>query len=309
MPRVGLKTMIRKRPMIRSPLAPLVAFSLALGLALPADAAKKPKAPPPLTPAPVVAAERAFAADGLAMGIKQSFLKHMADDAIVFQPEPMNAREAISAQPDKPGPKLEWWPVWAGIAASGDLGFTTGPYAVDGVRRGHYFTIWKKQADGSWKWLYDGGPGSSAKDAPGPGGTPGYLMVSKTSAGDEQTAFASARAADATLNAAAAEDVTAAYLAVLVCEARVQGSTAAPAQGCSSFRGELASRAKKITFAPLGGSASSGGDLAWTYGDADWTDAGRALRGHYVRVWQHRGDGWKLVFDQILPAPPRKKKG
>jgi ketosteroid isomerase-like protein len=303
---------VEERPE-RSMIRPLLAVMLALSLALPAAAAKKkPPAPPPVTPATVVAAERAFAADGLAMGIKQSFLKHMADDAVVFQPEPVNARQAISAQSDKPGPKLEWWPIWAGIAASGDLGFTTGPYAVEGVRRGHYFTVWKKQADGSWKWLYDGGPNSSAKDAPGPGSTPGFLMVSKFSAGDEATAFASAQAADAALNAAAAEDVPAAFMAALVCEARVQGSTAAPAQGCSSFRDELASRPRKIVFTPLGGSASSGGDLAWTYGEAEGSNAGKAFRGHYVRVWQFRGDAWRLVFDQILPAPPKapaKKKG
>jgi len=297
--------------MTRPLLAHLLVGLLTIGLALPAAAARKPKEPAPLTPAPVVAAERAFAADGLALGVKQSFLKHMADDAIVFQPNPVNAREAVSAQSDQPGPKLEWWPVWAGIAASGDLGFTTGPYAVEGTRRGHYFTIWKKQADGSWKWLYDGGPPSSAKDAPGPGSTPGYLMVAKTSAGDEQAAFASAQVADAALNTAAAEDVTTAFLAVLVCEARVQGSTAAPAQGCSTFREELANRGRKMSFTPIGGSASSGGDLAWTYGSVDWTIAGKAFRGHYVRVWQHRTDSWKLVFDQIIPAPPKtpRKKG
>jgi hypothetical protein len=85
--------------MIRALLAPLLIGALSLGLALPAAAAKKPApAPPPLTPAPVVAAERAFAADGVALGIKQSFLQHMADDAIVFQPDPVNAREAISAR-------------------------------------------------------------------------------------------------------------------------------------------------------------------------------------------------------------------
>ncbi|HYE44160.1 MAG TPA: DUF4440 domain-containing protein [Caulobacter sp.] len=286
---------------------PLLTLSLALLIVAPAAAApKKPKAPPPVTPAPVVAAERAFAADGLALGVKQSFLKHMADDAVVFQPEPMNAREAISRQPDAPGPKLEWWPIWAGISASGDLGFTTGPYAVGGTRRGHYFTVWKKQADGSWKWLYDGGPGSSAKDAPGPGSTPGFLPVSKHSAGDEATAWASAQAAEAALNEAAATDATSAYLAALVCEARVQGSPAPPAQGCSTFRAELATRGKFIAFKPLGGGASRAGDLAWTYGEADWAMGGRAMHGHYVRVWQFRAEGWKLVFDQILPAPPRK---
>jgi ketosteroid isomerase-like protein len=293
----------------RSPMMirPLIAAGLiSLALALPASAARKPAPPPPVTPAPVVAAERAFAADGLAMGVKQSFLKNMADDAIVFQPDPMNAREAISAQSDAPGPKLEWWPTWAGIASSGDLGFTTGPYAVDGVRRGHYFTIWKRQQDGSWKWLYDGGAGSNAKEAPGPDRNPGYLTLSNQAGRYPEGAFAEAQKAEAVLNAAAAEDATAAYIAALVCEGRIQGSPAAPAQGCASFRDELAMRARQITFSPLGGEASAAGDLAWTYGDAAWTDEGKPRRGHYVRIWQSRAEGWRLVFDQILPAPPRK---
>ncbi|MBI1404671.1 MAG: DUF4440 domain-containing protein [Caulobacter sp.] len=285
---------------------PLLAVSLSLAMAFPALAAKKPAPPPPVTPAPIVAAEKAFAADGLAMGVKQSFLKHMADDAIVFQPEPINAREAISKQSDAPGPKLEWWPTWAGIASSGDLGFTTGPYAVDGVRRGHYFTIWERQADGGWKWAYDGGTGSSALQAPGPDRPTAYLTLSDQAPMDPKAAWDAMRAREDDLNQAAASDVTAAYLAALVCEGRIQGSLNAPSQGCASFRGELATRAQQITFAPGGGAVSNAGDLGWTWGEADWTENARALRGHYVRVWQRRADGWKLVFDQIIPAPPKK---
>ena len=114
-------------------------LAIAAAIALPAGAAVAP-----ITPAPVVAAERAFAADGYAFGIKTSFLAHMAPDAIVIQPEPASAREAFESAPDgsPDDPKLEWWPTWAGISASGDLGFTTGPYAFAGKRRGHYFTIW-----------------------------------------------------------------------------------------------------------------------------------------------------------------------
>lgn len=83
----------------------------------------------PVTPAPVVAAERAFAADGYALGIKASFLKHSAPDALVIQPEPVNAHKSLAESPDgKPDdPKLEGWPLWAGMAKSGDLGFTTVP--------------------------------------------------------------------------------------------------------------------------------------------------------------------------------------
>lgn len=285
---------------------PLLAVSISLAMAFPALAAKKPAPPPPMTPAPIVAAEKAFAADGLSMGVKQSFLKHMADDAIVFQPEPINAREAISKQSDAPGPKLEWWPTWAGIARSGDLGFTTGPYAVDGVRRGHYFTIWERQADGTWKWAYDGGTGSSALQAPGPDRPTAYLTLSDQPSMDPKAAWEAMRAREDALNTAAAEDVTAAYLAALVCEGRIQGSLNPPSQGCASFRGELATRGRQIIFTPGGGSVSNAGDLGWTWGEADWNQDGRDLRGHYVRVWQRRAEGWKLVFDQIIPAPPKK---
>ncbi|HET6970344.1 MAG TPA: DUF4440 domain-containing protein, partial [Phenylobacterium sp.] len=125
------------------------AFAAAL-LASPALAA-------PVTPAAVVAAERAFASDGLELGVQASFLKHSAPEAIVLAPEPTLAH-ALYAQPKPKGPPLVWWPLWAGIARSGDLGFTTGPYTFDGKPRAWYFTVWARQPDGGWKWLYDGGP-------------------------------------------------------------------------------------------------------------------------------------------------------
>jgi ketosteroid isomerase-like protein len=62
--------------------------------------------------------------------------------------------------------KLVWWPVSARIASSGDLGYTIGRYEArkrnpDGtvtVRgTGRYITIWRRQADGSWKVDVDTG--------------------------------------------------------------------------------------------------------------------------------------------------------
>jgi len=60
---------------------------------------------------------------------------------------------------------LTWAAVGAGIAASGDLGYTYGTYEFaskdkDGkpvVDKGKYATIWKKQKDGSWKVALDMG--------------------------------------------------------------------------------------------------------------------------------------------------------
>ncbi|MEA3064848.1 MAG: hypothetical protein QOJ27_1294, partial [Sphingomonadales bacterium] len=114
-------------------------------------------------PAPVgevVEAERAFARAAQTDGANAAFLRYSAPDGLVFQPGPTLARKALADHPIPPV-QLHWWPVYAGIAASGDLGFTTGPYAVgSGERQGHgwYFTIWRRQADGSWRWVLDHGP-------------------------------------------------------------------------------------------------------------------------------------------------------
>ena len=257
-------------------------------------------------PAPVVAAERAFAADGLALGIKGSFLKHSAPDAVVLAPDPIKAHDLYGARPDQKGPPLVWWPLWAGIARSGDLGFTTGPATYDGKPSGWYFTVWARQPDGGWKWLYDGGAQSAHGDAAPQGSEPAHLAASTGPESTADQAMVQVRAAEAALAERAAEDATAAYLTALAPDARVAGSPGKPATTPQSVADELATRAPKIKFSPLGGSASAAGDLAWTYGDAAWTQGGKASRGHYVRIWQSRSDGWRLVFDQILPVAGAK---
>ena len=258
-------------------------------------------------PAAVVAAERAFAADGLALGVRDAFLKHSAPEAIVFQPDVQKVHELFPKQdPDKGGPPLVWWPLWAGIARSGDLGFTTGPYSYDGQLRGYYFTVWKKQADGGWKWVYDGGPPSSAVGAAPQGSQVAYLPVSTRKGKYPESAFADVRKAEAALASAARLDVVGAYTAVLIPAARVAGSRAAPGNTPQAQAAELATRTKTLDFSPpQGGEVSLAGDLAWTYGDAAWVRDGQARQGHYVRIWQLGPKGWGLAFDMILASPPK----
>lgn len=257
-------------------------------------------------PAPVVAAERAFAADGLAMGIKKSFLKHASLEAILFAPDPVKAHDLYGARPDRPNPPLVWWPVWAGLAASGDLGFTTGPATFDGKPTGYYFTVWRRQADGGWKWVYDGGTSSDTAGAPGPDAEPAALAPATGETQPTDVAWIGVREAEDGLADAARQDATAAYRAALAPDARVQGSPAAPAATPQAVTAELATRAPRITFSHQGGEVSGAGDLAWTWGDAQWSADGGEARGHYVRIWRHDREGWRLVFDQILEAPPAK---
>ncbi len=260
----------------------------------------------PADPAPVIAAERAFSARAAVVGIAPSFLEYMTDDAIVFSPGPVNAKTVYGGHPPPKTPKdggtlLAWWPNYAGIARSGDLGFTTGPATINAGKPGvFYFTVWQRQASGGWKWIYDGGIDADGTAAPGPAVAPIALPPGDAKPLSPAVALTQVKAAEAALAARAKTDSAGAVIAALAPLARVQGSTHMPVNGLTAAGRELATRAKAIDFSPLGGGASRAGDLVWTYGDARWE--GRT--GSYVRVWQRRGGGWKIVFDQIVEAPP-----
>lgn len=268
----------------------------------------------PVTPAPVVAAERAFAADAPGMGITGSFTKWSVDDAVVIDGgEARTVREVYppSAPKADDEPLLEWWPNWAGIARSGDLGFTTGGVAVNHARAGHYFTIWKKQPDGTWKWVYDGGVGVPARDVPGPGTEPAILPVSTVRGLYPESAMAGVQAAEAALARAAAADQAAAHLAAFAPDGRLYVAPLPPATTPEAVKAALASWPRTFIFEPAtGGGAASAGDLVWTYGRASWVKDGADRKGWYVRLWQRRpGDGgrpdvWKLVFAQLIPTRP-----
>lgn len=258
-------------------------------------------APPAASPEPVVHAERAFAAEVSARGFKQGFLAFAAEDAVLFQPGVVNARASLGALPDGPpeDPPLAWWPEWAGIAASGDFGFTTGPASIP-VR---YFTVWRKQADGSWKWIYDGGPGLRELMPGGASVTPAYLPASTARSGSAEKALAEVRPLETRLALASQADARRAPAAFLAPEALVASSGHAGAAGEQYQALALAARPASLRLRPLKAEASSAGDMAFTYGDARWTRDGEPRWGHYVRIWQKRAEGWRLVVDMLLAAP------
>ena len=254
--------------------------------------------------AEVVAAERAFAGAARSDGVNAAFLHYSAPDGIVFQPGPTNAKAALAAHPIPPI-ALDWWPAYAGIAASGDLGFTTGPYMIgegETRRHGWYFTIWKLQADGSWRWLLDHGPPTreaapNGRDAPVAALPPGQPS-------GKSNAFGSLRAAEAHLAAALAADARSAFPRFLAADGRLMRVGPQPAVGAAAWAPILAAGPDRIDTAPLGGSVSDAGDLAFTYGSARWQSKGIETTGHYVRIWQRREGGWNLIIDNLIATPP-----
>lgn len=105
----------------------------------------------------VIEAEKSFARLSAESGIREAFLSYLAEEAIIFRPEPVLGRDKYASSPITPG-MLIWQPVFADISRDGKLGYTTGPLELHGSGKrdsadayGHYVSIWKQQKDYSWK--------------------------------------------------------------------------------------------------------------------------------------------------------------
>jgi ketosteroid isomerase-like protein len=113
-------------------------------------------------------ADSAFAAMSVARGAQAAFVAFAAPEAVLLGPPgvPMtHGRDAIGAAfAGFPADAvLEWAPVSADVAGSGDLGCTVGEATVL-ARHSYskYLTVWKRQADGTWKFVADGGNARAA---------------------------------------------------------------------------------------------------------------------------------------------------
>ena len=128
-------------------------------------ACAQPTVPP--DPSVLMEADRAFSA-AVQEGGSEAWVSWFAEDGaqIVEGRGEVRGHDAIlplMAALDQPGVPLSWEPPRADIAASGDLGWTTGTYVSEGpgpdgeVVRGDgwYVSIWRLQSDGSWKVVMD----------------------------------------------------------------------------------------------------------------------------------------------------------
>ena len=101
-----------------------------------------------------------------------------------------------------------------------------------------------------------------------------------------------------------AVDARSAFPRFLAADGRIMRVGPQPAVGAPAWTALLAAGPDRIETAPLGGSTSGGGDLAFTYGTARWLRGQSQVEGHYVRIWQRRSEGWVLIVDNMIAVPP-----
>jgi ketosteroid isomerase-like protein len=115
----------------------------------------------------ILSTDRAFSARSADKGMQEAFLFYGASDLVKLQDGqfPVIGKEALSITFNEVSDtmyRLTWQPQKAEVSESCDLGYTYGDYelydfARNEIRYGNYFTVWRKEKDGTWRWVLDGG--------------------------------------------------------------------------------------------------------------------------------------------------------
>ena len=145
-------------------LAPFAALAAPASSALVSAKADKEK-----LKADVAKMEDAFCAMAREKGLLAAFEHFAAPDVAFIDTDPRKFRglEAVRERmgPDQPGVKLTWSASFTDVSDDGTLGYNygryesrhTGPDGKEIIRGGWFLTIWKRQPDGSWRYVMDNG--------------------------------------------------------------------------------------------------------------------------------------------------------
>jgi ketosteroid isomerase-like protein len=247
----------------------------------------------------MVATERAFAAATEQIGVRDGFLSFFADDAVSIQRQPtfavVPARAALTAQPLAKLPlanTLVWEPYTGHVSSDGTIGWLTGGFVSMNqaqhvvVAQGAYFSVWKRQTDGTWRVWLDEGIGL-------PQIWQGAAPFRVAADPDTGTAGTPSETIDAA-EAAIASNLDA-WRARLGADVRLHLDGQMPIVGRDAVTASPRTSAA-VNYTPLRSEVAASGDLAVTIGTFERQSA-EPRRGTWVRVWKRDVTGrWRIVF-------------
>jgi ketosteroid isomerase-like protein len=252
----------------------------------------------------MVKTEQAFSKMAEEKNAREAFMAFIADDGLLFRPGAVNGKKWMLEHPlptsDKK-PLLAWQPAYAGMAASGDMGFTTGPWEAKADINdekpqgyGHFVTVWKKQADGSWKFVVDLGISHPQSGGPLTLWTPAETPNKEFKPVDVPIAREALLERDRNYAAAVLRHGFAkSYAAYAARGVRLYRANNLPFIGREASIEQLSKTTGEVKLIPIGGDVSSAGDLGYTHGTYEAANE----RGSYVRIWKKQNGLWRIVMD------------
>ncbi|MGO4168204.1 hypothetical protein [Novosphingobium sp. YAF33] len=134
----------------------LALFALAAG---PADARRRPEYAPgngTANPSALVAAEIAFARTAREKGQWKAFDEFADDEAVMFVPEPVRAKEWLNGRKEPAAP-VQWQAHQVWMSCDGTMGVTKGAWQQPDGTVGYFTTIWQQRKKGDYRWVLDQG--------------------------------------------------------------------------------------------------------------------------------------------------------
>ena len=237
----------------------------------------------------LIAAEKAFAQYALDKNVKQAFLKFADTAGVQFaEGKPIKSTELWAKRPENKT-ILKWQPQFAEISASGDLGYTTGPWTFQASEkdtvsgRGQYTTVWHAAENGEWKFLVDYGHNYKEPNT--------VTDIQKIKAAKKNKATAQTlREAQEAFDMLAAISLQAAYQKYLSKQSvlNVQGHRPLT----ETFEQlSIFNDVADISFNIQGSGIADTGDMGYVYGATTYKEK----TDNYLHIWRHEKDGWKLA--------------
>ena len=178
---------------------------------------------------------------------------------------------------------------------------------------GYFFSIWKRQADGTWKVVLDIGTSNPPPPSPVPEWQPSAAKPGPPEGGEVKVDVDAERAALLKADSefaklAGAKGPVEAYLAYLADDAQYFRTGILPAVGKDAIRAALPGQANPAMWQAERAEVVRAGDLGYTYGNATVKGPGADARTQdavYARVWRKQADGsWKVVLDMTNAVTP-----
>ncbi|MBT2134815.1 hypothetical protein KK137_10755 [Croceibacterium sp. LX-88] len=107
-------------------------------------------------PSKVIATELAFARTAQEKGQWTAFAQFAADDAVMFVPQPVLAKEWLKKQ-QNPAQAVRWQPHQVWSSCDGSLAVTKGAWQRPDGSVGYFTTVWARQKNHEYKWVMDQG--------------------------------------------------------------------------------------------------------------------------------------------------------
>jgi ketosteroid isomerase-like protein len=253
-------------------------------------------------------AESAFAAHSVREDMRAAFLANFDTDGVFVREGWVNANAFLTPRAAPPI-VLDWRPVYAEAAASGEMGLSTGPWALASKDKpdapasfGQFVSVWRRAPGGPWKVAVDLGiahPQAELIAAP---------LEVRLSQGAAARGGASLEAVEQRFaDEARANGLRAAYAKYASPRLRFYRDGAAPVVG---LQAAMASAAM--------GNDRSDGQLAWKiersetarsndFGYARGAYAAQSAPqrplGWFLRVWRVEEGEWRIALDVVNPAP------